>query len=78
MRTYILLGEQAVKDFQSNDWESLEYTILENFNGDLVAWDKEIDSVSELLNTLTGWDSFIELSSHDLKEIRDNTKIEII
>lgn len=58
-------------------WKYLEETILEDYSGDLIAWDKETDSVSELLEQLRDWDSFIELSEQDLKDIETNTKIEI-
>ena len=77
MKTFILIGEQSVKAFEDNDWKYLEETILEDYSGDLIAWDKETDSVSELLEQLRGWDSFIELSEQDLKDIEANTKIEI-
>ena len=77
MTTFILIGEQSVKAFEDNDWKYLEETILEDYSGDLIAWDKETDSVSELLEQLRGWDSFIELSEQDLKDIEANTKIEI-
>ena len=77
MTTFILIGEQSVKAFEDNDWKYLEETILEDYSGDLIAWDKETDSVSELLEQLRGWDSFIELSEQDLKDIEVNTKIEI-
>ena len=77
MKTFILIGEQSVKAFEDNDWKYLEKTILEDYSGDLIAWDKETDSVSELLEQLRGWDSFIELSEQDLKDIEVNTKIKI-
>ena len=77
MKTFILIGEQSVKTFEDNDWKYLEKTILEDYSGDLIAWDKETDSVSELLEQLRGWGSFIELSEQDLKDIEANTKIEI-
>ncbi len=77
MKTFILIGEQSVKAFEDNDWKYLEETILEDYSGDLIAWDKETDSVSELLEQLRGWDSFIELSEQDLKDIEVNTKIKI-
>ena len=78
MKTFILLGEQAVCDLRNEDWQSLEDSILEQFNGDLIAWDKETDEVSELLEQLKGWNDFIELSEQDLKDIEANTKIEIL
>ena len=77
MKTFILIGEQSVKAFEDNDWKYLEETILEDYSGDLIAWDKETDSVSELLEQLRGWNDFIELSEQDLKDIEANTKIEI-
>jgi hypothetical protein len=77
MKTFILVGKLAVKHFENNDWKVLERTILEDYNGDLIAWNKETDNVSELLEQLRGWDNFIELSEQDLKDIEANTKIEI-
>ena len=78
MKTYILLGEKAILDFENQDWKVLENSVLEDFNGDLIAWDKETDDVSELLEQLRGWNDFIELSEQDLKDIESNTKIEIL
>ena len=77
MKTYILLGEKAILDFENQDWKVLENSVLEDFNGDLIAWNKETDNVSELLEQLRGWNDFIELSQQDLKDIEVNTKIEI-
>ena len=77
MKTYILLGEKAILDFENQDWKVLENSVLEDFNGDLIAWNKETDEVSELLEQLSGWNDFIELSEQDLKDIEANTKIEI-
>ena len=77
MKTYILLGEKAILDFENQDWKVLENSVLEDFNGDLIAWNKETDEVSELLEQLSGWNDFIELSEQDLKDIESNTKIKI-
>ena len=77
MKTFILVGEQAVSRFNNQDWEQFEEIILEDFDGDIIAWDKEADSTSTLLNMLSGWNDFIELSEQDLKDIEANTKIEI-
>ena len=77
MKTYILLGEKVILDFENQDWKALENSVLEDFNGDLIAWNKETDEVSELLEQLSGWNDFIELSEQDLKDIEANTKIEI-
>lgn len=78
MKTFILLGEQAIIDFDNRDWKKLEELILGNQNGDIIAWDKETDNVSTLLDMLSGWNDFIELSEQDLKDIEANTKIEIL
>jgi hypothetical protein len=78
MKTFILLGEKTILDFENQDWKALENSVLEDFNGDLIAWDKETDNVSELLEQLRGWNDFIELSQQDLKDIEANTKIEIL
>ena len=77
MKTFILLGEKAILDLENEDWKALENSVLEDFNGDLIAWDKETENVSELLEQLKGWNNFIELSEQDLKDIETNTKIEI-
>ena len=77
MKTFILLGEKAILGFENQDWKILETTILKDYNGDLIAWNKETDDVSELLEQLRGWNDFIELSEQDLKDIEANTKIEI-
>lgn len=78
MKTFILLGEQTITYFENRNWKELEKLILENQNGDIIAWNKETDSVSTLLDMLSGWNDFIELSEKDLKNIEDNTKIEIL
>ena len=78
MKTFILLGETTVNLFQHADWSLLEKAILEQNRGDIISWNKETDDVSELLEQLRGWNDFIELSEQDLKDIEDNTKIEIL
>jgi len=78
MLTYILVGEQAVNNFHNREWEDLNEIILDAFNGDIIAWNKEEDSIGELLEMLEGWDTFIELTKEDLLEIENNTKIEIV
>ena len=78
MKTFILVGEKVILDFENQDWKALENSVLEDFNGDLIAWNKETDDVSELLEQLRGWNYFIELSEQDLKDIEANTKIEIL
>lgn len=78
MKTYILVGEQGVKDFRNEDWESLEENLLDNYDADIVAWDKSTEDVSELLEMLRGWDDFTELSQEDIKDIQNNTKVVIL
>ena len=78
MKTFILVGEIAITLFQHADWSLLEKAILEQNRGDIISWNKETDDVSELLEQLRGWNDFIELSEQDLKDIEDNTKIEIL
>jgi len=75
MKTYILVGEQGVKDFRNEDWESLEENLLDNYDADIVAWDINTESASELLEMLRGWDDFTELSQEDIKNIENNTKV---
>ena len=78
MKTFILVGEIAITLFQHADWSLLEKAILEQNRGDIISWNKETDDVSKLLEQLRGWNDFIELSEQDLKDIEDNTKIEIL
>jgi|GEM_PF-5273742 len=78
MKTFVLVGEQAVSRFNNEDWKQFEECILQDFDGDIISWSKETDEVSELLQQLQGWDNFIELSEQDLKDIETNTKIEIL
>ena len=77
MKSFIKKKKKVILDFENQDWKALENSVLEDFNGDLIAWDKETDEVSELLEQLRGWNDFIELSEQDLKDIEANTKIEI-
>lgn len=78
MKTYILVGEQGVKDFRNEDWESLEESVLDNYDADVIAWNKSTESVSELLEMLRGWDDFTELSQEDIRDIQNNTKVIIL
>ena len=70
MKTFVLVGEQAVSRFNNGDWKQFEECILQDFDGDIISWSKETDEVSELLQQLQGWDNFIELSEQDLKELK--------
>ena len=78
MKTHILVGSLAVKFFEEEEWEHLERSVLQTQSGDIIAWNKETDSVSELIESLKGWEDFIELSGEDLKEITLNTNIIIV
>ena len=78
MKTYILLGEVAIKHFYNEDWSDFQESILMVSTGDIIAWDKETSDVGSLLDMLSGWNQFIELSEKDLTDIRLNTQIEII
>ena len=77
MKTFILLGEKAITNFQEESWSDFQADVLMDYTGDIIAWNKETDDVSELLEQLRGWNDFIELSQQDLKDIEANTKIEI-
>ena len=77
MKTFILVGEQAITNFQEESWSDFQADVLMDYTGDIIAWDKETENVSELLEQLRGWNDFIELSEQDLKDIEANTKIEI-
>lgn len=76
MKTYILLGLTSINYFYNENWNELDKSIQFNI-GNIIAWDKESDSVSCLLDMLKGWNEFIELSLEDLKLIEQNTSIEI-
>ena len=77
MKTFILLGEKAITNFQEESWSDFQADVLMDYTGDIIAWDKETENVSELLEQLRGCNDFIELSEQDLKDIEANTKIEI-
>ena len=77
MKTFILVGEQAITNFQEENWSDFQADVLMDYRGDIISWNKETDDVSELLEQLRGWNDFIELSQQDLKDIEANTKIEI-
>ena len=77
MKTFILVGEQAITNFQEENWSDFQADVLMDYRGDIISWNKETDEVSELLEQLRGWNDFIELSEQDLKDIEANTKIEI-
>ena len=72
MKTYILLGEVAIKHFYNEDWSEFQGSILMESRGDIIAWDKETSDVSTLLDMLSGWNQFIELSEKDLTDISLN------
>lgn len=78
MKTFILVGEQAITNFQEENWSDFQADVLMDYRGDIISWNKETDEVSELLEQLKGWNDFIELSEQDLKDIEANTKIEIL
>ena len=78
MKTFILVGEQAITNFQEENWSDFQADVLMDYRGDIISWNKETDEVSELLEQLRGWNDFIELSEQDLKAIEVNTKIEIL
>jgi hypothetical protein len=76
MKYYILVGEKAVRYFAEQEWKALNNSILEDQTGDVVAWHKEHDSFDTLLDMLSGWENFIQLSEDDLEVIESNTNIE--
>ena len=78
MKIFILVGEQAITNFQEESWSDFQADVLMDYTGDIIAWNKETDDVSELLEQLRGWNDFIELSEQDLKDIEANTKIEVL
>jgi len=54
MKTYILVGSEAVRLLDEMDWQELKQSILYDFNGDIVSWNKVTDDISELLEMLNG------------------------
>ena len=42
MKTYILLGEVAIKHFYNEDWSEFQGSILMESRGDIIAWDKTL------------------------------------
>ena len=75
--THILVGHTAINHFYNENWSDFQASILLNNEGDIIGWDSG-DSVATLLDILSGWEEFIELSGGDLKDIELNTKIEIV
>lgn len=79
MTHYILCGSYSVASFNNQDWKSLEEEILETNEGEIIAFNTSEfkNGLHELLNSLSGWNDFIELSKDDLELISKNTLIEI-
>ena len=79
MTHYILCGENAVENFNEQNWNLLELNILQMNNGELISFDTSEfrNGLHQLLESLSGWNSFIELSAEDLELIDKNTKIGI-
>ena len=75
MKYYILVGGKAIRHFSEQNWKSLDDSILQNQTGDIIAWDNEKDLFDTLLDMLSGWEEFIQLSEDDLEEIESNTNI---
>ena len=76
-KTYILVGTFACAYFLTNDWDALSNSI-NRVDGDIIAWDKETESVATLLDMLSGWYDFQELTEEDIQDIKNNTNIEIV
>lgn len=75
---YILAGEEAVSYFQNENWADFQNCIEIEKTGEIYSFDYSSNNpINELLEQLRGWNSFIELSGQDIKDIEDNTKIEI-
>lgn len=77
MKEYFLVGTEAIKAFRSEEFQELQ-DILNEFNGDLMEWDRNSDSLSELFSMIEGWDSCYELSMSDIVEIELNTSIRVV
>lgn len=80
MTHYILCGENAVDNFNQQNWKELNSDILKNNNGELISFKNSEfqNGLHELLNSLQGWNCFIELSEDDLNLIEENTSIGIL
>lgn len=79
MTHYILCGENAIENFNNQHWNLLELDILEMQNGELISFDTSEfrNGLHELLESLSGWSQFIELSEQNLTDIERNTTISI-
>lgn len=78
MKHFILAGSEAVEHFYNENWSELQGSILMDNTGEIFSFDsKQSNFLPELLEQLKGWNDFIELLESDLKDIENNTKIEI-
>ena len=77
MTEYFLVGEEAVKAFRNEEFQKLQ-DVINQYNGDLIGWNRSNDSLSELFAMLEGWDCFCELSMSDIVEIELSTDIRVV
>lgn len=69
MEKIILVGKRAVSAFLDNDYDLINEIINEDYDGKIVYWNMETDTLTELLDQLNGWDAFIEITEHHVTRI---------
>ncbi len=69
MEKIILVGKRAVSAFLDNDYDLINEIINEDYDGKIVYWNMETDTLTELLDQLDGWDAFIEITEHHVTRI---------
>lgn len=69
MEKIILVGNRAVSAFLDNDYDLINEIINEDYDGKIVYWNMETDTLTELLDQLNGWDAFIEITEHHVSRI---------
>ena len=74
MKYYVLAGKSGARAFENEEWDLLEDFILEE-SSEIFAWDADNQTFQSLLNMLTGWEEFIQLSDEGIKRIEQNTNI---
>ena len=78
MIQFILIGTNAVSSFFNEDWDTLESDVLECSNGDIISIDTlDPNYLSELLNSISGWNDYQLLNDEDITRINTNTNIKI-
>jgi hypothetical protein len=69
---YFLLGTYGIDMFNKNDYKSL----AQNKNKwELVGYSSHWDDITELIEHVIGWDSYLELLESEVKEINDTIEV---